>query len=106
MLSTPHQISLWLLLWFPNSVWERPFAKLCFVAGNETEFLAETFPNRVWERGEALRAKTLSAQRRRSSSWRLFAYLAPLLATFSFIAATSPNRRRTPDTSWPRSPGS
>src|SRR5262249_62436511 len=45
---------------FPNSVWERPTAKLCFAAAfpteatgaqrrGETEFRGPWFPNGVWE---------------------------------------------------------
>ena len=49
-----------LLTSFPNSVWERPAAKLCFAATAdwapspgrfaETEFRGRAFPNGVWER--------------------------------------------------------
>src|SRR5437870_1980764 len=39
--------------WFPNSVWEPSFPKLCF-GFHETEFPERAFPNGVWEREELI----------------------------------------------------
>ena|SRR5947209_3690416 len=58
---------------FPNSVWERAFAKLCFasraVTVRETGVSRTAFPNRVWERGVSRKARRVK---------QFFATFAPL----------------------------